>query len=80
MFGPKRFPSAVLAAVLILLAGAPSYAQTTIPYSGGTYNQDFDGLPNTGTFTYVGPGPFDFSASPTSIATCSRGGRESKRA
>ena len=30
--------------------------------TGANYTQTFDGLPNTGTFTFSGAGPFDVSA------------------
>src|SRR5262245_39765762 len=61
--------SPVILFCALLGTTAAAQAQTNISYGGGTINQDFDGLPNTGTFTYTGLGPFDFSASPTSVAT-----------
>jgi hypothetical protein len=33
-------------------------------YTGGLYQQNFDGLPNTGTFSFTGNGPFDLSDAP----------------
>ena len=35
-----------------------------ISYSGGTYAQSFDGLPASGTFTLIGPGPHTLSTAP----------------
>ena len=36
------------------------YGQSSIQFAGGTYNQQFDTLPNAGEFPLVGNGPFDF--------------------
>lgn len=43
---------------------ANSLAQSTIPYAGGSYTQNFDGLPNTGLFSFTGVGPFDLQNAP----------------
>jgi len=45
-----------LVALFTLLLGS-ILAQAQISYSGGTYTQNFDTLPNTGTFTFTGVGP-----------------------
>lgn len=55
----------------LLLLSQPAknqVTQTTAGYTvvSGTYNQSFDGLPITGTFTLSGKGPFLLSASPVS--------------
>jgi predicted extracellular nuclease len=39
-------------------------AQAQISYPGGTYLQNFNTLPSTGTFTHTGAGPHQLSASP----------------
>jgi fibronectin-binding autotransporter adhesin len=57
----------------IVLAGAAittpalggSYSYTT---SGGLYTQNFDTLPNTGTYSFTGLGPFDTSVTPINAA------------
>ncbi len=38
---------------------------TSISFTGATYNQTFDTLPNSGTFSFTGAGPFDL---PTTTA------------
>jgi DNA/RNA endonuclease G (NUC1) len=40
-------------------------------YTGGTYTQNFDTLPNSGTFTLSGAGPFAFSAAPFNLSALS---------
>ncbi len=51
---------AVLGGVLSLQLAAVTLAQSTsISFSGSTYSQNFDTLPNSGTFTFTGSGPFD---------------------
>jgi endonuclease G, mitochondrial len=42
----------------------------TISYgtAGSTYTQDFNTLPNTGTFTYSGGGPFDLNSTPVNAS------------
>ncbi len=44
---------------LIVLAGASSSALAQLSYVGGTYSQNFDALPSTGSFTVTGRGPFN---------------------
>ncbi len=62
---------AVLAAILSLHTAPGSWAQSTsISITGPTYTQNFDTLPNTGTFTFSGSGPFDL---PTTTAGSLRG-------
>jgi len=39
-------------------------AQAQISYAGGSYTQNFDTLPATGTFTLSGPGPIALDAAP----------------
>jgi PEP-CTERM motif len=57
---------AVLTAILSLHTASSGWAQSTsISITGPTYNQSFDTLPNTGTFTFTGSGPFDL---PTTTA------------
>ncbi len=43
--------------------GPANYAVTN-----GTYTQDFDGLPSTGTFSFTGTGAFNLSACPVSAS------------
>ena len=43
---------------------AVSAAQGQISYAGGTYAQNFNSLPKSGTFSFVGPGPHDLSSAP----------------
>ncbi len=51
---------AVLAVIFSLYAAPGGWAQSTsISITGPTYNQNFDTLPNSGTFTFTGSGPFD---------------------
>lgn len=49
------------AAALTVTTAAPG---SQVAYTGGTYSQNFDGLPNTGTFTLTGVGPHLLGASP----------------
>ncbi len=52
-------PAATSTAVALTIgSSAPG---GTYSYSGGTYTQDFNTLPSTGTFTFVGNGPFGFT-------------------
>jgi len=46
----------------LLLSAATSPAQ--IAYTGGTYTQDFNTLPASGTFTFAGHGPFALNTAP----------------
>lgn len=46
--------------VAVLVIAPPS----VLEYAGGTYTQDFDTLPSTGTFTFTGAGPFSLDANP----------------
>ncbi len=49
-----------LATVLTLLPAVGLRAQSTsISITGPTYTQNFDTLPNSGTFSFTGSGPFD---------------------
>lgn len=54
------------AAVLSVSTVAPG---TQVSYTGGTYAQNFDALPSTGTTTFTGTAPFDLSAQPSSAPT-----------
>ncbi len=47
-------------AVSVLAVAPPS----VLNFAGGTYTQDFDTLPSTGTFTFTGNGPFSLDAFP----------------
>lgn len=47
-------------AVALTVTLPPAGPQTN--YAGGTYVQNFDGLPATGTFTFTGPGPYALEA------------------
>lgn len=40
-----------------------------LSYTGGVYSQDFNGLPNTSTFSFTGNGPFNFTAAPLNVAS-----------
>lgn|GEM_PF-639984 len=53
-------PSATSPAVALTVTLPPAGPQTN--YAGGTYAQNFDGLPNTGTFTLTGAGPYALDA------------------
>lgn len=48
-----------------MLAGL---VQAQVSYTGGTYNQNFDTLPSSGTFTVTGAGPFALNAAPVSAS------------
>ena len=39
-------------------------ASTPTNYTGGSYAQNFDGLPSTGTFTFTGNGPYALDVAP----------------
>ena len=54
-------PAATSTAVALTVSTASA---STISYTGGSYTQNFDGLPNTGTFTLTGVGPHALSAAP----------------
>ena len=55
-----------MATVLSLHCVGDLRAQSTsISFTGATYNQSFDTLPNSGTFSFTGSGPFDL---PTTTA------------
>ncbi len=58
-----RFLPSVFAS--LLLAGS---CLGQISYTGGTYTQDFDSLPNSGTYTLSGAGPIALDAAPISAA------------
>lgn len=47
-------------AVALTVTLPPAGPQTN--YTGGTYVQNFDGMPSTGTFTFTGPGPYGLEA------------------
>ncbi|MBX7109298.1 MAG: putative metal-binding motif-containing protein [Chitinophagales bacterium] len=55
--------------LLFMLYSISSIGQQS--YSSGTYTQDFNGLPNSGTFSFIGlgNGPFNFTAAPLNVAT-----------
>ncbi|MES2374439.1 MAG: T9SS type A sorting domain-containing protein [Bacteroidota bacterium] len=58
---------------LILLTGTRASAQSTVTPAaytvpGNLYNQNFDGLPNSGTFALTGKGPFNLANNPISGA------------
>lgn len=55
--------------LLTALSGAQVSAQSSsISITGPTYTQNFDTLPNSGTFTFTGSGPFDLpTTSPGSL-------------
>ena len=59
----SRGARVVAGMLAICAAGA---VQGQISYSGGTYAQNFDGLPALGTFTLIGPGPHALSSAPIS--------------
>lgn len=50
----------LLLAAVAMTAGLPAQQS----FTGGTYTQNFDGLPATGTFALVGNGPHALSAAP----------------
>jgi uncharacterized protein len=50
------------ALLAVLLHAGSLLAQ--ISYTGGAYSQNFNSLPSTGTFTFIGPGPHSFAAAP----------------
>jgi len=51
---------AALAVIFSFHAASNGWAQSTsISITGPTYNQNFDTLPNSGTFSFTGSGPFD---------------------
>ncbi|HVU35449.1 MAG TPA: MBG domain-containing protein [Opitutaceae bacterium] len=41
-----------------------SASATQIFYTGGSYTQDFDSLPSSGTYTFSGVGPFSLNSAP----------------
>lgn len=47
---------------------------TQVGYAGGTYTQNFDSLPNSGTFTFSGAGPFYFGDTSLSFSSATRAG------
>lgn len=49
----KNHKTAGAAAVLFLLTAGPAVAQIPIPASGDVYQQNFDTLPSSGTFTWA---------------------------
>jgi predicted extracellular nuclease len=61
-----RFGLRVVAALATLLGPALGHAQ--ISYTGGTYVQNFDTLPATGTYSLVGPGPHSLASAPVNAA------------
>ncbi|BCU77222.1 hypothetical protein llg_19370 [Luteolibacter sp. LG18] len=46
----------------------PGLVHAQVSYAGGTYSQNFDTLPSTGTFTFSGAGPFALNAAPVSAS------------
>jgi predicted extracellular nuclease len=46
-------------------------AQSTISYTGGTYEQNFDTLPSAGTFTFPASGPYSLDAAPINASGAS---------
>lgn len=48
----------LLAAATLTIA---AHASAAVSYAGGTYSQDFNGLPSTGSKTNVGRGPLDLN-------------------
>lgn len=69
-FMHHTLPSPVRSALGLLLFGFAALAALTpalsaqVSYAGGSYTQNFDTLPSTGTFTLTGAGPFTLTASP----------------
>ncbi len=63
MFYRSRF----LPLLLLSLAFASS-ARPQASYTGGSYTQNFDTLPSSGTFAYTGAGPFALDAAPVSAS------------
>src|SRR5581483_8584878 len=51
-------------AVLSVTTGGTTSTTTQVLYAGGTYTQNFDTLPNSGTFSLTGPGPINLAAAP----------------
>lgn len=56
-----RSKKLIAAATAVALAAT---AAAQVSFTGGTYTQNFDGLPSTGTFALVGNGPHALSAAP----------------
>lgn len=63
MKNPRRFLAWILAPLLVLGA-----ARAQVPYTGGTYVQDFNTLPASGTFTLTGAGPIALDTAPVGAA------------
>lgn len=63
----------VTACIWLCIIGyqATALAQSHIPYAtaGSIYTQNFDGLPNAGSFTLTGKGPMNLSGPPVNAAT-----------
>ncbi len=56
-------PATSTAATLVLATVTGSQ----VSYAGGTYQQNFDALPSTGTVTLTGTAPFDLAATPATV-------------
>src|SRR4051812_40100096 len=54
--------------VLFTVLSLQAVAQAQISYAGGSYTQNFDTLPTSGTFTLTGAGPIALDAAPINAA------------
>ncbi|HEX2852895.1 MAG TPA: ExeM/NucH family extracellular endonuclease [Opitutaceae bacterium] len=63
-----RFCSRLLGVGLFLGLAGGAAAQSTISYTGGSYTQNFDTLPSSGTFTFPASGPYSLDAAPINAA------------
>ncbi len=54
------------ASILTVSTVAPG---AQVAYTGGTYTQNFDGLPSTGTVTLTGTAPFDLAITPAAVSS-----------
>ncbi|MFD0895546.1 ExeM/NucH family extracellular endonuclease [Luteolibacter ambystomatis] len=66
-----RFRRRGVLSLLSVLASIPMLAGSAnaqVSYAGGTYSQNFDTLPSSGTFTVTGAGPFGLNASPVNAS------------
>ncbi len=61
------FPERFSVWLIFMLFSLSSVGQ--LSYTGGVYSQNFNGMPNSGTYTFTGAGPFNFTAVPLSVAT-----------
>ena len=65
-------------ALALLLVDRVQAQSTSISITGPTYNQNFDTLPNSGTFSFTGSGPFDLPT--TALRVRSMAGPSTHRA